>query len=191
MENITIEWVHAESGHRKGPPDGVDEPMKTVIDNIVSYNLKKPITNTTEIITKWPATDIVIKTYTQNEVKAFSTKEKFDLRHLNSFAKILEMCTLKCCLWMRLVSKCRFLWKQSRKQQTGAEVFDNSESNEEDETVINTNGWVIAKFASTSNRINRYVCQVKSVAADGSDYLEVQFFKAFDTKSSLKFSLFS
>ena len=52
MENITTEWVHAESGHRKGPPDGVDEPMKTVIDNIVSYNLKKPITNTTEIITK-------------------------------------------------------------------------------------------------------------------------------------------
>ena len=61
MENITIEWVHAESGHRKGPPDGVDEPTKTVIDNIASYNLKKPITNTTEIITKWPATDIVLR----------------------------------------------------------------------------------------------------------------------------------
>ena len=60
--------------------------------------------------------------------------------------------------------------------------------------VIDVNDWVIAEFAGTSNpdnRISRYVGQVKSVAAHGSDYLEVQFYKAVDTKSSLKFKAFS
>ena len=41
--------------------------------------------------------------------------------------------------------------------------------------VIDVSDWVIAKFTSTSSRTSRYVGQVKSVAADGSDYLEQGF----------------
>ena len=41
-----------------------------------------------------------------------------------------------------------------------------------------------------ANRISRYVDQVKSVAANGSDYLEVQFYIVVGTKS-LKFKAFS
>ena len=41
--------------------------------------------------------------------------------------------------------------------------------------VIDVSDWVIAKFISTSSRTSRYVVQVKSVAADGSDYLEKVF----------------
>ena len=41
-----------------------------------------------------------------------------------------------------------------------------------------------------TNRISRYAGQVKSVSVDGSDYLEVQFYKVVDTKS-LKFKIFS
>ena len=56
--------------------------------------------------------------------------------------------------------------------------------------VIDEDNWDIAEFASTSNGITRYVGQVKNVVVNGSDYL-VQFYKAVDTKSSLKFKAFS
>ena len=47
--------------------------------------------------------------------------------------------------------------------------------------VIDVSDWVIAKFTSTSSRTSRYVGQVKSVAADGSDYLEQGFPQVFRT----------
>ena len=57
--------------------------------------------------------------------------------------------------------------------------------------LIDVSDWVIAEFASTSNRISRYVGQVKSIAASGNDYLMVHFYKEVDTKSSLTFKAFS
>ena len=40
---MQIHWVFTETGHGKGPADGIGATMKTEIDNIVSYNPNKSI----------------------------------------------------------------------------------------------------------------------------------------------------
>ena len=207
--NITIEWVYTKSGHGKGPADGVGAAMKIVIDNVVSYNLSKPITNTTELINEWPPTDIVIKTYTQDEVRALkdSLLKKLKLKSAVGVASSHElickssgnMCLKK--LPMDEVSFQVQISMETINQKTdwndidisvsNFEVLDNAESNGENGMAIDVNDWVISEFASTSNRISRYIGQAKSIAGDGSDYLEDQFYKAVNTKSSLKFKAFS
>ena len=79
LNNITIEWVY---DHGKGSADGVGAAMKTIIDNVMSYSPNKPITYAKQLINEWPAIDIVIKTYTQDEVRALkdSLSKKLKLK---------------------------------------------------------------------------------------------------------------
>ena len=193
--NITIEWVYTKSGHGKGPADGVGAAMKIVIDNVVSYNLSKPITNTTELINEWPPTDIVIKTYKlklKSAVGVASSHELICKSSGNMCLKKLPMdeVSFQVQISMETINQ-KTDWNDIDISVSNFEVLDNAESNGENGMAIDVNDWVISEFASTSNRISRYIGQAKSIAGDGSDYLEDQFYKAVNTKSSLKFKAFS
>ena len=60
-------------------------------------------------------------------------------------------------------------------------VFDNAEEDEGNDMVVDVNEWVIVEFSINTNKKNK---QMKSVDADDGNFLEAQFYKADDTKSS-------
>ena len=57
-------WVFTESGHSKGPMDGVGGGIKRVVKDTIAYNPNGVIRNTEQLMGYLPVTpNIVIETY--------------------------------------------------------------------------------------------------------------------------------
>lgn len=67
METIT--WIYTESGHGKGPADGVGSSVKNTITDICSYSVNDVVDCADTVLSKWPASsDIMMKKYTKEDV---------------------------------------------------------------------------------------------------------------------------
>lgn len=67
---MKIIWVYTESGHGKGPADGVGAAAKKTIDDITAYNPNRVINCTQHLIDLWPASSTIqLDQYTRDDVK--------------------------------------------------------------------------------------------------------------------------
>ena len=72
--HIDVYWIYTESGHGKGPMDGVGAGIKQTIKDTIAYNPKGVITNTDEVMQYMPEMPSVrISTYKEEEVNQFKS----------------------------------------------------------------------------------------------------------------------
>ena len=71
---IEVIWVFTESGHRKGPMDGVGAALKTMADQMIEFNPGTVVTCTKELIPLLPASNIIASTYEQADVDIVQAK---------------------------------------------------------------------------------------------------------------------
>ena len=70
MDNeIQVFWIYTETGHGKGPMDGVGAAVKKSIKDTLAYNPDKVIRNTEQLMQYLPDSNIIITTYNQNDVE--------------------------------------------------------------------------------------------------------------------------
>lgn len=72
---IDVYWVFTESGHGKGPMDGIGGRIKSIIKDTIAYRPDVVISKTDELLYYLPATSgILIGTYTGHDVKKYSSR---------------------------------------------------------------------------------------------------------------------
>ena len=68
--NINVCWVFTESGHGKGPMDGIGAKIKMKVKDTIAFLPNEVIRNTAELLNHLPLMDnISIATYTENSVQ--------------------------------------------------------------------------------------------------------------------------
>ena len=68
--NINVCWVFTESGHGKGPMDGIGAKIKMKVKDTIAFLPNEVIRNTEELLNHLPLMDnISIATYTENSVQ--------------------------------------------------------------------------------------------------------------------------
>ena len=70
--NTTISWVYTESGHGKGPADGVGASVKnTILNDIIALNPNKVIRDCNAVLELWPnSSSIMILAYTKEDIES-------------------------------------------------------------------------------------------------------------------------
>ena len=63
-----ITWVFTETGHGKGPMDGVGGALKNKIDDVIAYLLNVAIRNADQLLIALPASETMIGTYKQEDI---------------------------------------------------------------------------------------------------------------------------
>lgn len=67
---ISVYWIFTETGHGKGPMDGVGSAIKRVVKDVIAFNPNKIISNTNELMEYLPPMpNVVVETYTEEDVK--------------------------------------------------------------------------------------------------------------------------
>ena len=69
---IDITWVFTESGHGKGPMDGVGSSIKNDIQDTISFNPNNVITCVSELMPLMPINDKNLSTYCQDDIDALN-----------------------------------------------------------------------------------------------------------------------
>ena len=70
MNDINLTWVFTETGHGKGPMDGVGGSLKKVIKDTIAYHPNGVIRNTSELMNHLPSyMQTTIVTYDEEDVK--------------------------------------------------------------------------------------------------------------------------
>ena len=72
--DITVYWTFTESGHGKGPMDGVGAAIKRMVDDIVAFNPDAVIASARDILPLLPPSNIMMSTYSQSDVDTFQAK---------------------------------------------------------------------------------------------------------------------
>ena len=72
--NIQIYWIFTESGHGKGPMDGVGASVKHTIKDTLAYNPNEVIRNTEQLLKYLPKTNISISSYNNMDVENISSQ---------------------------------------------------------------------------------------------------------------------
>ncbi len=79
---ITIIWICTETGHGKGPMDGVGGSMKRTIDDVLSFHPEDVIRDAETLLYYLPVSSIQMSIYTRDDVLAVQRclpKKKNDL----------------------------------------------------------------------------------------------------------------
>jgi len=63
-----ITWVFTETGHGKGPMDGVGGALKNKIDDVIAYLPNAVIRNADQLLIALPASETMIGTYKQEDI---------------------------------------------------------------------------------------------------------------------------
>ena len=79
-QNVDVSWVFTETGHGKGPMDGIGGGIKRVVKDTISYNPNSVIRNTKQLLEDLPELEnIIIDTYNEDDIteirKFFPCKE--------------------------------------------------------------------------------------------------------------------
>ena len=79
-QNINVSWVFMETGHGKGPMDGIGGGIKMVVKDTISYNLNGVKRNLRQLLEHLPDLEnIIIDTYNEDDIteirKFFPCKE--------------------------------------------------------------------------------------------------------------------
>ena len=69
---IEVCWIFTETGHGKGPMDGVGGAMKTKIKDTIAYRPNSVIRNTAQLINHLPEGDIIVGTYNKADYEKFA-----------------------------------------------------------------------------------------------------------------------
>ena len=77
---INITWVFTESGHGKGPMDGVGSSIKNDIQDTISFNPNNVITCVSELMPLMPINDKNLFTYCQDDIDALNKLLPKDLK---------------------------------------------------------------------------------------------------------------
>ena len=81
--SIELYWIFTETGHGKGPMDGVGGSIKNMIKDTLAYHPNNVIRNTEQLLKYLPDSNISISTYSEDDVKNISSKmpspDKFDI----------------------------------------------------------------------------------------------------------------
>ena len=83
QSGINLTWVFTESGHGKGPMDGVGSGIKQTVHDTIAYNPNAVIRNTEQLVSYLPVMPkIFINTYNQDDVDIQKKKlpEIFELQ---------------------------------------------------------------------------------------------------------------
>ena len=71
---IDVYWIYTETGHGKGPMDGVGSGIKKTIKDTISYNPDAAIQNTDDLLDYLPEMkNLIISTYKEKYVKKVSS----------------------------------------------------------------------------------------------------------------------
>ena len=118
MDNeIQVFWIYTETGHGKGPMDGVGAAVKKSIKDTLAYNPDKVIRNTEQLMQHLPDSNIIITTYNQNDVEKIlsdvPSPDKFEILH-NGFGVsqvheiFYNLNEDKCIKWKKLSSDSKY-----------------------------------------------------------------------------------
>ena len=102
VDNLNdIYWIFTESGHGKGPMDGVGSGIKKTIKDTISYNPDAIIGNTDQLLRYLPEMEnVIIATYKEIDVKQISSllpsPEKLNIVSQGfGISKVHEICFSK------------------------------------------------------------------------------------------------
>ena len=80
---VEFTWVYTESGHGKGPMDGVGSGIKRAVKDTISYRPNDVIRDTTQLMEHLPElNNIIIDTY--NEEDVLKARQGFGQENVNS-----------------------------------------------------------------------------------------------------------
>ena len=83
VENgVDIYWIYMQSGHGKGPMDGVGCAIKQVITDTIAYHPMSVIRNTEQLMAVLPEMCVELSTYENCDVKTFIDQYPTPLRKL-------------------------------------------------------------------------------------------------------------
>ena len=72
--NINVFWIFTETGHGKGPMDGIGAKIKTKVKDTIAFLPNEVISNTEELLNHLPLMDnISIATYTEDNVQYYTS----------------------------------------------------------------------------------------------------------------------
>lgn len=81
-----VHWIFTESGHGKGPMDGIGAKIKTTIKDTIAYLPNEVIRTTNELLNHLPLMhNILIGTYTDKDVQTYSSMLPKNLVIVSSF----------------------------------------------------------------------------------------------------------
>ena len=67
--HIKIDWVFTESGHGKGPMDGVGAVIKNAIDQTIAYHPNDTVTSTKDVLRLLEPIDVEMYTFSKDDIK--------------------------------------------------------------------------------------------------------------------------
>ena len=85
--NIEAFWIFTESGHGKGPMDGVGSAVKTAIKNTSAFNPDQPVKITEQLLDRLPIMKkVIVGTYTDADLNSFKEMYPSNIEELNIVA---------------------------------------------------------------------------------------------------------
>ena len=79
---VELCWIYTQSGHGKGPMDGVGSAVKRVVTDTISYNPNSVIRNTSQLMPLLPKMNVEIFTYKDKDVRVYVGMIPSPLRNL-------------------------------------------------------------------------------------------------------------
>ena len=94
QNKVDASWIFTETGHGKGPPDGVGAAIKSVVKDTVAYHPEGVIRNTQQLLNYLPAMNVSLTTYSSEDIAKFMNVLPKPLRKLNIISKSLGIASI-------------------------------------------------------------------------------------------------
>ena len=69
---IILDWIFTESGHGKGPMDGVGAVIKNAIDQTIAYHPNDTVTSTKDVLRLLELIDVELYTFSDADITSQS-----------------------------------------------------------------------------------------------------------------------
>ena len=215
----SMTWIFTESGHGKGPADGVGSSVKKTIDDLCAYSPNTVINCAQHVLERWPASSTIqIHHYTTTAVEEaksslpsnFKLKSKpFGLGKCHEFSvteddiqmKMLsdDKSSIKAMFQYDHVNELGEVQEQDLPQietvdQPAVQDLPLVESNLEETVIkIKERGWYVVKF-SDGKTIKHYVAQLlrsnDAEDEDGESIFTVQSYVTIPLKNRKEYKMY-